>query len=87
MKANTDLALLSSARVRVVHQSALVPGSFMFIGAFENGRDKMGFNGMPMNPMQDSVAALIYGRAHLERGMGKFHFLDPYVLTTARSTG
>jgi hypothetical protein len=49
----------------------------MFFGAFENGRYNLGFNGMPMNPMRDSVPTLIEARAHFEEGIGKYHFLDP----------
>lgn len=79
MRADTDLALLNSERVRVVHQSALVPASAMFFGAFENGRYKSGFSGLPMNPMQDSVPALIEGRMLFDRGIGGSSFLfDPH---------
>src|SRR3989442_1555418 len=59
MKNNPDLQLLNSERVRVVHQASLVPASSMFFGAFENGRYKLGLNGMPMSPMRDSVPTLI----------------------------
>jgi hypothetical protein len=78
MKANADLVLLNSERVRVVHQEALVPASSMFFGAFENGKYKTGFSGLPMHPMRDSVPALVEGRARFEEGFGKSHFLDPY---------
>ena len=77
MKNNPDLPLLNSERVRIVHQESLVPASSMFFGAFENSRYKLGFNGMPMNPMRDSVPTLIEAGAHFEEGIGKYHFLDP----------
>ena len=78
MAENADLKLLNSERVRVVHREALVPASTMFFGAFEFGREKTGFAGFPLDPMQDSVPALIETRAFFEKGMGKYHFLDPY---------
>jgi hypothetical protein len=78
MGKNGDLKLLNSERVRVVHQEALIPASSMFFGAFELGRERTGFTGFPMNPMQDSVPALIEARARMEEGIGKYHFLDPY---------
>jgi hypothetical protein len=77
MKDNPDLQLLNSQRVRVVHQESLVPASSMFFGCFENGRYKLGLDGMPMNPMRDSIPSLIEARAHFDGGIGQY-FVGPY---------
>jgi hypothetical protein len=84
MKDNPDLQLLNSERVRVVHQESLVPASSMFFGAFENGRNKSGFTGMPMNPMRDSVPTLIEARAHF--GLGNIISLTRIAPATAKNT-
>jgi hypothetical protein len=62
MAADSDLRLLNDARVTVVHRSSLVPSSSMFIGHFKYGKPKSGIEGMPLDPMTDSVAALAHGR-------------------------
>jgi len=67
MKNNPDLQLLNSERVRVVHKETLVPASTMFFGAFEYGKEKFGFTPLPLDPMQDSVSALIQSRAMFDR--------------------
>jgi hypothetical protein len=74
---NNDLKLLNSERVKVVHKEALIPASSIFVGAFEYGRQRFGFSNIPLNPMQDSIPALIARRGILENGPGGTTFIGP----------
>ena len=74
---NSDLKLLNSERVKVVHKEALIPASSIFIGAFEFGRRKFGFGNVPLHPMQDSIHALIARRSILETKAGDCTFIGP----------
>lgn len=62
MRADPDLKLLNDVRITVVHRSSLVPSSSMFIGHFKYGKPKAGFASMPLNPMTESIEALVRGR-------------------------
>ncbi len=77
MKQNKTLTILNSERVRVVHKETLIPASTMFFGRFEYGRWKSGLDGLPLDPMEDSTRALVRYRALDEKGIGKFHYLEP----------
>lgn len=74
---DSDLKLLNSQRVRVVHKAALIPASSIFMGAFEYGRQRFGFANIPLDPMQDSIPALITRRSILETNAGGYTFIGP----------
>jgi hypothetical protein len=76
-EADKTLTTLNSERVKVVHKEALVPASGMFFGSFEYRRWRSGLNGLPLDPMEDSTRALVRYRALYERGIGKYHYIDP----------
>jgi hypothetical protein len=61
LSTDADLRLLNRLRVRVVHQNSLVPASSMFAGYLKYRRPKLGFQ-MPLNPMMDTLAALVETR-------------------------
>jgi hypothetical protein len=66
MRAEPDLRLLNDSRVTVVHKSSLIPASTMFIGHFKYGKPKSGFVSVPLDPMTQSIVALVHGRKLLQ---------------------
>src|SRR5262249_44209924 len=66
MEANQDLRLLNKLRVRVVHQSSLLPASSMFVGYLKYRKPKLGFK-VNLDPLTDTLPALVRARQVLAK--------------------